>query len=261
MVKIQNKTFVISVSPPLLRLELLRFSSLTHVGAAAPSLPPAGGLGAIGGCMAREIIAQGGYVAVFDILPQEKGELLVRDSLSADRAWYFQTNIADEESVKAACDGTLAAAPKGSLAGLVHCAAASKSRPWTQKMARSIADFKVVVNVNVIGTFIVNAYFADALNSQYPDQAADLPARVTEERGIIINIASAAATPNARVLTYGVRAVFVLCLAALSDDAGTDLAASPSPAPRRFLPPSRSPPRVSRAACLLPVRPPATLQC
>jgi NAD(P)-dependent dehydrogenase (short-subunit alcohol dehydrogenase family) len=155
--------------------------------------------------MARDLIGQGGLVAVFDILPQEKGELLVRDSLSADRAWYFETNIADEASVQAACDGVLAAVPKGSLAGLVHCAAASKSRPWTQKMARSIADFKLVVNVNVVGTFIVNALVADAINSQYADQAADLPARVTEERGVIINVASAAATPNARVLTYGVR--------------------------------------------------------
>lgn len=155
--------------------------------------------------MARDLIGQGGLVAVFDILPQAKGELLVRDSLSADRAWYFETNIADEDSVKAACDGVLAAAPKGSLAGLVHCAAASKSRPWTQTMARSISDFKTVVNVNVVGTFIVNAHVADAINSQYPDQAGDLPARVTEERGVIINVASAAATPNARVLTYGVR--------------------------------------------------------
>lgn len=70
-------------------------------------------------------------------------------------------------------------------------------------MADSIAQFKKMLDVNTFGTFVVNAHISDAINSQYPDQAEKLPPRVNEERGIIVNYASAAARPYARVLGYG----------------------------------------------------------
>lgn len=70
-------------------------------------------------------------------------------------------------------------------------------------MADSIAQFKKMLDVNTFGTFVVNAHVSDAINSQYPDQAEKLPPRVNEERGIIVNYASAAARPYARVLGYG----------------------------------------------------------
>jgi NAD(P)-dependent dehydrogenase (short-subunit alcohol dehydrogenase family) len=59
----------------------------------------------------------------------------------------------------------------------------------------------------VAGTFIVNAHVADAINYPLnhpngPDEHA--PFWTTdEERGVIINFASAAAAPYARVLGYG----------------------------------------------------------
>jgi NADP-dependent 3-hydroxy acid dehydrogenase YdfG len=70
-------------------------------------------------------------------------------------------------------------------------------------MSESIADFKKMLDVNTYGTFVINAYVADAINAQYPTVSEKLPARQTEERGIIINFASAAASPYARVLCYG----------------------------------------------------------
>jgi len=58
--------------------------------------------------------------------------------------------------------------------------------------------------VNAYGTFLVDSVIADAINSQYPAEGP-FPKRVTEERGVIINIASAVARPvPARCLTYGV---------------------------------------------------------
>jgi NAD(P)-dependent dehydrogenase (short-subunit alcohol dehydrogenase family) len=69
-------------------------------------------------------------------------------------------------------------------------------------MAASIADFRKMLDVNTFGTFVVNAYVADAINAQYPS-GKKLPPRVDAERGIIINFASAAASPYARVLCYG----------------------------------------------------------
>ena len=64
-----------------------------------------------------------------------------------------------------------------------------------------------MLDVNVTGTFIVNAHVADAINKPYnhPDgSSAHAPFWTTdEERGVIINFASAAANPYARVLSYG----------------------------------------------------------
>jgi 3-hydroxyacyl-CoA dehydrogenase len=64
-------------------------------------------------------------------------------------------------------------------------------------------DFQKTLNINVNGTFIVDACVADAINSQYPDEGPFAP-RTDDERGCIINIASAVAHPvPARCLTYG----------------------------------------------------------
>ena len=64
-----------------------------------------------------------------------------------------------------------------------------------------------MLDINVTGTFIVNAHVADAINKPYnhPDGTdAHGPFWTTdEERGVIINFASAAANPYARVLSYG----------------------------------------------------------
>jgi NAD(P)-dependent dehydrogenase (short-subunit alcohol dehydrogenase family) len=65
-------------------------------------------------------------------------------------------------------------------------------------------DFKKTMDINSTGTFIIDACVADAINSQYPDEG-DFPPRTTDERGIIINIASVVGWPvPARCLTYGV---------------------------------------------------------
>ena len=59
------------------------------------------------------------------------------------------------------------------------------------------------MKVNVFGTFVVDACVSDAINSQYPNEGA-FHERVKEERGCIVNFASAVANPvPARCLTYG----------------------------------------------------------
>lgn len=70
-------------------------------------------------------------------------------------------------------------------------------------LAKGFKTFQKVMHVNATGTFIVDSCIADAINSQYPDEGPFAP-RVTEERGCIVNIASAVAWPvPARCLTYG----------------------------------------------------------
>ena len=59
------------------------------------------------------------------------------------------------------------------------------------------------MQVNATGTFIVDSCIAEAINSQYPDEGP-FGARVNEDRGCIVNIASIVANKvPARCLTYG----------------------------------------------------------
>jgi 3-hydroxyacyl-CoA dehydrogenase len=192
-----------------------------------------GGCGALGGGVARELISRGGIAVVFDVLPEDKGQEIV-SAYSKDRAFYFKTDISDVDIVQANCTAALERIPKGSLFGAVHCAAISRSRKWSAKMADSCKDFLEISKTNIYGTFVrldplnpslsesraceftnskpthailqvVDACVADAINSQYPSNNDDaFPARVSEERGVIVNFASAVANPvPARCLTYG----------------------------------------------------------
>jgi 3-hydroxyacyl-CoA dehydrogenase len=161
-----------------------------------------GGCGSIGGGAAKAIIAKGGVAVVFDVLPKEAGEAKVK-TYHPERAFYFKVDISNVDLVSEACTEALKVIPKGSLAGGVHCAAVATSRKWSNKLKDSVADFQKTLNINVNGTFIVDACVADAINSQYPDEGPFAP-RTDDERGCIINIASAVAHPvPARCLTYG----------------------------------------------------------
>lgn len=102
----------------------------------------------------------------------------------------------DPKSVEAAVQQAVAKLPAGKLVGAVHCAGIAVKREWTSKMSDSIGDFKKMLDVNTFGTFVINAYVSDAINSQYKETASEkLIPRQTKERGIIINFASAAANP------------------------------------------------------------------
>ncbi|ORY30181.1 hypothetical protein BCR39DRAFT_494785 [Naematelia encephala] len=176
-----------------------------------------GGCGAIGGGAAKAILARGGIVVVLDVLESAAGEAKVR-TYHPDRAYYFQTDIADVDKVSAALDLALKVIPKGSLFGGVHCAAIAPARPWTNKMKDSCADFSKVLKVNAYGTFVVDACIADAINSQYPDEGP-YAVRVSEERGCIVNIASMVARPvPGRCLTYGPSKTCVLGISSAASD-------------------------------------------
>lgn len=162
-----------------------------------------GGCGAIGQAVARELSKRGAIVAVFDVLSPEKGNAIVKEYTIDGTVLYFQTDVSEVEQVTSHCNDILEKVPKGSLAGVVHCAAISRKRQWSNKMTDSCADFKEIMKVNIYGTFVIDACVADAINSQYPSEGV-FPPRVTEERGVIVNFASAVANPvPARCLTYG----------------------------------------------------------
>jgi NAD(P)-dependent dehydrogenase (short-subunit alcohol dehydrogenase family) len=107
----------------------------------------------LGGGVARELISRGGIAVVFDVLPEEKGQEIV-SAYSKDRAFYFKTDISDVDIVQANCAAALEKIPKGSLFGAVHCAAISRSRKWSAKMADSCKDFLEISKTNIYGTFV-----------------------------------------------------------------------------------------------------------
>jgi len=149
------------------------------------------------------ILERGGYVVIFDVLSEETGTAKVKTYPHPERAFYFKTDISDYDSVHAATTAAMGVIPKGSLAGGVHCAAIAPGRTWSHQLKDSVSAFAKVLQVNVYGTFVVDACIADAINSQYPDNGP-FAERVKEERGVIINIASAVARPvPARCITYG----------------------------------------------------------
>ncbi|KAK9233739.1 3-oxoacyl-reductase [Lipomyces kononenkoae] len=163
-----------------------------------------GGLGGIGGAVAKDFLRRGAKVALFDVLPTEKGEVLAAEYHATD-ALYINVDISDSTSTKSGVEAVVK--KLGNLKGVVHCAGIAVKRQWSNDVADSISDFIKMMNVNAIGTFIVNAQVADAINKplNHPSHPSSSKFWTTEEeRGVIVNFSSAAAHGlYARTLCYG----------------------------------------------------------
>ena len=91
------------------------------------------------------------------------------------------------------------------LVGLVHCAGVSMSQPFPTYLGDTIDRVRKMSEINWMGTYIVSALFADAVNERYePEKMKNGEFWSTkEERGVIINFSSiAGAQPASRILGY-----------------------------------------------------------
>ena len=135
------------------------------------------GLGAV---TARMIVGQGGKVLLVDINP--KGEEVAAE-LGAN-ARFVATDVTNAESAKAAVDACLKTF--GNLRGLVNCAGVATSEKLVGKEgAHTMETFMRAININLVGSFNMMRLAATAMSEQPP--LAD------NERGVIVNTASAAA--------------------------------------------------------------------
>lgn len=163
-----------------------------------------GGLGGIGSEVAAGIVENGGKVGIFDILDTEVGN--ERIAAYSDKAHYSKVDISTSDDVKKAVAEVVE--KLGNLKGVVHLAAISIKREYTNDLAESIEDFQKMWKINTLGTFVVDAHVADAINKplNHPngdDKHADFWT-TDEERGVIINFGSAAAHGlYSRTLCYG----------------------------------------------------------
>jgi NAD(P)-dependent dehydrogenase (short-subunit alcohol dehydrogenase family) len=140
-----------------------------------------GGASGLGAGTARLLAGAGACVVLAD-LNRVGGEALAAELGS--RVRFTETNIADEASARTAID--FAVTEFGRLDGLVNCAGVVHGEKVVGKDgAHSLATFRRVVEINLVGSFNMLRLAAEAMTKNEPNSAG--------ERGVIVNTASVAA--------------------------------------------------------------------
>jgi NAD(P)-dependent dehydrogenase (short-subunit alcohol dehydrogenase family) len=140
-----------------------------------------GGASGLGAATVRVLVEAGANVVIVD-LNQEKGAALQAEL--GERTRFVATNVTDE----AAVENAIATAVKtfGALQGAINCAGIGVGEKTVGKDGpHSLASFKKVIEVNLIGTFNMIRLAAAQMATQEP--------MASGERGVIINTASIAA--------------------------------------------------------------------
>ena len=138
-----------------------------------------GGASGMGEAIARRLADAGATVVVLD-RDASKGEKVAADLDGR----FVPADVTDETDVSAAVAAATALAP---LRTCVHCAGIG----WAERTLNragsphSLETFRKVLDVNLVGTFNVLRLAASGMSANEPDDG--------DERGVIINTASAAA--------------------------------------------------------------------
>jgi NAD(P)-dependent dehydrogenase (short-subunit alcohol dehydrogenase family) len=140
-----------------------------------------GGASGLGLATVRQLISDGATVVIVD-LPSSNGKA-VAEELGA-KATFVPADVTDEEQVLAAVD---TAGQLGPFSVAVSCAGIGNAFRVVGKDGTPfpLADFKKVIEVNLIGTFNVIRLAAARMVASTPVDG--------EERGVIVNTASVAA--------------------------------------------------------------------
>jgi NAD(P)-dependent dehydrogenase (short-subunit alcohol dehydrogenase family) len=140
-----------------------------------------GGASGLGLATVRQLISDGATVVIVD-LPSSNGKAVAEEL--GPKATFVAADVSDEEQVLAAID---TAGQLGSFSVAVSCAGIGNAIRVVGKDGTPypLADFKKVVDVNLIGTFNVIRLAAARMVASTPVDG--------EERGVIVNTASVAA--------------------------------------------------------------------
>ncbi len=140
-----------------------------------------GGGSGLGAATVRLLVSAGAKVVIADI-NNDKGEALAKELGASAR--FVGTDVTGEESVERAV--RTAVTEFGGLRGAVNCAGIGVAEKTVGKDGpHSLASFKRVIEVNLVGSFNVIRLAAAQMARQEPTQSG--------ERGVIINTASIAA--------------------------------------------------------------------
>ena len=142
-----------------------------------------GGASGLGEATVRAYVEKGGKAAIFD-MNAERGNALVNE-VGADKVAFFNVNVADEDSVKAAIAGVM------EKFGAIHicnnfAGIGDAIKTHGKDGPHPLDRYKRVLDVNLIGTFNVARLAAEQMekNEPFNDHGG---------RGVIINTASVAA--------------------------------------------------------------------
>lgn len=141
-----------------------------------------GGASGLGRAAVRRFVDNGAKIAIFD-MNEEKGNALAAEL--GDKVIFCKVNVTDEESVAAGIAATMAAF------GAIHvncnfAGIGNAKRTMGKNGPFPLADFNLVLQVNLVGTFNVLRLCAEQMSANEPFNADG-------GRGVIINTASIAA--------------------------------------------------------------------
>ncbi|KNE19540.1 3-hydroxyacyl-CoA dehydrogenase [Virgibacillus pantothenticus] len=140
-----------------------------------------GGASGLGEATVRQIVAEGGKVAIFDVA--RKNGTALAEELGSQVAFYH-VDVTNEASVQTALESTMDQFEQVNI--LVNCAGIGVAEKTVGKRGvHDLTTFKNVVNVNLIGTFNVLRLTAHKMAENIPNE--------NNERGVILNTASVAA--------------------------------------------------------------------
>jgi NAD(P)-dependent dehydrogenase (short-subunit alcohol dehydrogenase family) len=140
-----------------------------------------GGASGLGAETARLLASRGAQVAIADMKAADGAALAVE---LGDQVRFVETNVASEESARAAIETTIAVF--GHMDGLINCAGIVHGEKVVGKDGvHSLEAFKRVIDINLVGTFNMIRLVAGAMASNQPSASG--------ERGVIVNTASVAA--------------------------------------------------------------------
>jgi NAD(P)-dependent dehydrogenase (short-subunit alcohol dehydrogenase family) len=138
-----------------------------------------GGASGLGLASARKLADAGARVALLD-LPGSDGERAAKDF--DGQAVFTPADVTDEDAVRAALE---LAGELGPLRAVVNCAGIGNAiKTVGRDGAFPLADFRRIIEVNLVGTFNVLRLGAQQMAATEP---------VGEERGVVVNTASVAA--------------------------------------------------------------------
>ncbi|OMJ73928.1 hypothetical protein SteCoe_27270 [Stentor coeruleus] len=138
-----------------------------------------GGASGLGEATVRLFHSLGSKIAIWD-MSLESGEKIVKEL--ASNIIFCKVDITDENSVRTALESTLKAFGKVNI--LINCAGiAIAQKTITSSMVHRLADFDIVIKVNLLGTFNVSRLVAKQMASQGEED---------KEKGVIIHVASVA---------------------------------------------------------------------
>jgi NAD(P)-dependent dehydrogenase (short-subunit alcohol dehydrogenase family) len=138
-----------------------------------------GGASGLGAASARMAAENGAKVVIAD-MQADAGEKLAKELGGR----FVKTDVTAEADARSAVDKALK--EFGALQVLVNCAGiALAERTLGKEAPHDLARFARVINVNLIGTFNMIRFAADAMAKAGPSAAG--------ERGVIVNTASVAA--------------------------------------------------------------------